>query len=303
MNELLEFSKYYSEIRSAKAIGIKEYFDSIGCECIAADQNRHERIYIALEGLRLFKISQVYPLIYASIGCFLKAGGGNNLKLSKRLVGFIETLEKYHFINTAVSERLGNEVEKLYADFCIKLASTKDFETISAEIIDTLKGQLASEDVFVARFTEITYTPDAIPLIVYIFDRIENGDLDPGARIPLFNPDPRLLRRNHNVEHFYPKSPSAGVTSANKATLDVVDNIGNLLVLPFRLNSRLGNLLPKDKIESLKGERATDARHQRYLQEFILRYEAQASDWNQDTIQKRAEELANTAYHKIWKIS
>jgi hypothetical protein len=302
VNDLLEFSKYYTEIRNAKATGIKEYFDAIGCECIATDQNRYERIYIALEGLRLFKISQVYPLIYASIGCFLRAGGGNNLKLSKRLVGLIETLEKYHFINTAVSERLGNEVEKLYADFCIKLASTKDFETISAEIIDTLKGQLASEDVFAARFTEISYTPDLISLIVYIFDRIENGDLDPGARIPLFNPDPRLLRRNHNVEHFYPRSPPGGPTLANKATLDVVDNIGNLLVLPFRLNSRLGNLLPKEKIESLKGERATDARHQRYLQEFIARYEPQASNWNQDTIQRRAEDLASTAYHKIWKI-
>jgi uncharacterized protein with ParB-like and HNH nuclease domain len=303
VNDLLDFSKYYTEIRNAKATGIKEYFDSIGCETIATDQNRHERIYLALEGLRLFKISQVYPLIYAAIGCFVRSGGGSNLKLSKRLVGLIETLEKYHFVNTAVSDRLGNEVENLYADFCVKLASTKDFEGISAEIVDTLKAQVASEDVFSAKFTEIVYTQDSIPLIVYIFDRIENSDLDPGARIPLFNPDPRVLRRNHNVEHFYPKSPASGITASNKATLDVVDNIGNLLVLPFRLNSRLGNLLPKEKIDSLKGERASDARHQRYLQEFIAKYEGQAANWNQDTIQERAEELAITAYRKIWRIS
>ncbi len=303
VNDLLDFSKYYSEIRNAKASGIKEYFDSIGCKCIANDQNRHERVYIALEGLRLFKISQVYPLMYAAIGCFVRSGGGEDSKLSKRLIALFETLEKYHFINTAVSDRLGNEVENLYADFCVRLAKTKDFETICGEIVDTLKGLLASEDIFSAKFVEITYTSDTIPLIVYIFDRIENTGLDPGARIPLFNPDPRVLRKNHNVEHFYPKSPAGGTTPLNKATMDVVDNIGNLLVLPFRLNAKLGNLLPKDKIDSLKGERASDARHQRYLQEFITKYQMLAPVWNQDAIQQRAEELASNAYHTVWKIT
>ena len=194
-------------------------------------------------------------------------------------------------------------MENLYADFCVRLAKTKDFDTICGEIVDTLKGLLASEDIFSAKFVEISYTSDTIPLIVYIFDRIENNGLDPGARIPLFNPDPRVLRKNHNVEHFYPKSPAGGTTPLNKATMDVVDNIGNLLVLPFRLNAKLGNLLPKDKIDSLRGERASDARHQRYLQEFITKYEMLAPAWNQDAIQQRAEELASNAYHTVWKIS
>ena len=241
VKELDEFSRYYSAIRTADATGIPIYFESISCSAIANDQDKYEKIHVALEGLRLFKIAQIYPLIYAAIGCFTRNKCGNDPALSKKLIGMFEFMEKYHFINNAVCERIGNEVEKLYADFCIKYTESDDFEKTTKSLVSSLKKQLASEEEFTSRFTEISYSSGSIPLISYIFDRINNVDLHPGQRVHVFNPDQKTLRKNHNIEHFYPQTPEADMDTDAK-TLEVVDNIGNLLVISFRTNSKLGNL-------------------------------------------------------------
>lgn len=300
VRELDEFSRYYSTIRTGDEGAIKNYFESLGCSVIAKDQDKYEKIHLSLEGLRLFKISQIYPLIYASIRCFVKNEGGTDQGQSKKLIGFFEVLEKYHFINSAVCTRIGNEVEKLYADFCQKYEASNNFENTTNELIKELKKRLATEKEFESRFIDINYSSEYIPLISYIFDRVNNFGLRPGQRIRIFNPDQKVLRKNHNIEHFYPQKPDIEISDPK--VLEVVDNIGNLLAISFVTNSRLGNLSPEKKLKKLKGELEKEIQNLSYVRDFLKKYEKHVATWDRKIILHRAKEIAEESYKKVWKI-
>lgn len=303
VREIDDFSRFYSALRTLGKADIKDYFASIDCSAIASDEGKTEGVYLALTGLRLFKIAQIYPLIYAAITCFRREEGGENPKLSKKLIQMFEMMEKYHFINTAVCGRMGNEVEKLYAEYCeIYADKNKKFEETTKGLMHCLKEKLASENEFASRFVEIAYSSETIPLICYIFDRINNVDRSPGQRLSIFNPDQKITRRNHNIEHFYPQNPEDDM-ELDQDTIEVVDNIGNLLVISFRTNSKLGNLSPMKKLGKLEGECAKDIENMLYVKDFLNKYKKSISSWDNKTIESRAKELAELAYRKIWKIS
>ncbi|MBI5887842.1 MAG: HNH endonuclease [Deltaproteobacteria bacterium] len=116
----------------------------------------------------------------------------------------------------------------------------------------------------------------------------------------IFNPDQKIKRRNHNIEHFYPKKPEKPEDEMEK---EVVDNIGNLLVISFRTNSKLGSLSPKKKLEKLEGDCAKDIENMLYVQEFINKYKKSIPSWGNTNIESRAKELAKLSYRKVWKIS
>ncbi len=303
VKEIDDFSRFYSALRTLGQADIRDYFTSIGCDAIASDAGKTEEVYLALTGLRLFKIAQIYPLIYAAISCFVRDGGGDDPKLSKKLIQMFDMMEKYHFINTAICERMGNEVEKLYAKYCEMYADgNKKFEETTKELMHSLKEKLASENEFNSRFVEISYSSDTIPLICYIFDRINNVSRRPGQRLTMFNPDQKITRRNHNIEHFYPQKPECDM-EPDQDTLEVVDNIGNLLVISFRTNSKLGNISPVKKLEKLEGDYAKDIENMLYVQEFVKKYKKSISSWSKEIIESRANELATLAYRKVWNIS
>jgi len=211
-------------------------------------------------------------------------------------------MEKYHFINNAVCSRIGNEVEKLYADFSHQFAKTKDFEKTTNDFILELRGRLASQEEFTSRFCEISYSDEFIPLVAYIFDRFNNLGLAPGERTPIFDPQEGVIRKNHNIEHFLPKKPDDD-TTIDSATRLLIDNIGNLLVLSFRANSSLGNLAPDKKMQKLEGELGRKTENLHCVREFVKRYGKQAGEWNEKAIQDRAREMAQEAYEKVWKLA
>ena len=302
VSELDGFSKFYHTIRTANVSETRNYFKMIGCSAIAADQDKYEKVFNSFEALRLFKVSQVYPLIYAAIFCFVRSGEGKSGAASKRLIQLLELLEKYHFINNAVCQHIGNEVEKLYAMFCEKYSHSRSFDKITNELIRALKAKLASEDEFISHFTEISYSGESIPLVSYIFDRINNTGLHPGHRVRIFNSDQKILRKNHNIEHFYPQTPSVEMV-ADPLTLDAADNVGNLLAISFRTNSKLGNLSPKEKIEKLQGNLKREIQNLPYVQEFIKTYGKAAASWDSKAIDKRSKALAKQAYREVWKVS
>lgn len=296
--ELESFSVFYSMIRSSNSEEVREYLGEIGCDSISTDKHKHDQLYAAVEGLRLFKISQAYPVIYSAISCFVNNKLGSNNKLSKRLVELFELMEKYHFINNAVCERIGNEVEKLYADFCKKYSISGDFENTTKEFFAALIGQLASKEEFVSRFVDIGYSADNVGLISYIFDRINNFQLSPGSRVRIFNPDQKLLRKNHSIEHFYPQNPS----NLPLLPTDVVNNIGNLMAICFTTNSRLGNLSPVMKMEKLTGELEIEVQNLKYVKDFISTYKDVVSNWGETEISERAKSIAELAYDDIWRL-
>lgn len=296
--ELESFSIFYSMIRSSNSEEVRGYLGEIGCKSISTDKHKHDQLYSAVEGLRLFKISQAYPVIYSALTCFVNCGLGESNKLSKKLVELFEMLEKYHFINNAICERIGNEVEKLYADFCKKYSVSSDFESTTKEFFSALTNQVASKEEFVSRFSDLSYSADNVGLISYIFDRINNVNLSPGSKVRIFNPDQKLLRKNHSIEHFYPQNP----TDVPALPADVVNNIGNLLAVCFTTNSRLGNLRPELKMEKLTGELEKEVQNLGFVRDFIASYKDSVSEWGESVIAQRAKSIAELAYDGIWAL-
>jgi hypothetical protein len=296
VGQLEQFSEFYSDIRLATDSSLKAYFESIGCSAIVTDQNKFERVQHALQGLRLFKISQIYPVLYAALSRLIAENEGGNANKAKLVVELFEQLERYHFVNNAVCDRVGNEVEKLYAEFSAQYALAADFETTTKALIDALKKQLATEEEFVSRFVELTYEPETIPLIAYVFDRFNNYGLHPGQRIPIFNADTKVLRKNHNIEHFYPQNP------VSLPKIPEVDNIGNLLAISFRTNSKLGNAEPQEKLGLLTGKLEKEVQNLYYVREFAQKYAAEIPTWSSAGISARAKDMASIAYKSVWKM-
>ena len=81
----------------------------------------------------------MYPLILSAIGCYLRSGYGANKSFNPKIVKFFKQLENYHFINNAICERIGNEVESLYADFSKKFAESSNFDETSTQLYKDLK--------------------------------------------------------------------------------------------------------------------------------------------------------------------
>lgn len=303
VEELRQFSTFYNIARKEESVVlVKKYFDSIGCKAIASDADKYHRVYIALQALRLFKVSQIYPLIFAAISSLIKNGKSNDRSSAKVLIRLLDTMEKYHFINNAVCDRVGNEVEKLYAGYCEKFAESVDFEKSTNDLIASLRRQIASENEFTTRFSDISYGSDKIALIAYIFDRFSNYSVAPGERVAIFDPQSDVARPNHNIEHFLPKKPDDD-TTVDSATRQVVDNIGNLLAISFRTNSSLGNLSPGKKIQKLKGDLSKKVQNLAYVREFIEKYGDRAESWDESAIQQRAQDMAKEAYRSIWKFA
>jgi DNA-binding ferritin-like protein (Dps family) len=303
VEELRQFSTFYNIARKEEnSIAIKNYFDSIGCKAIASDADKYQHIHIALQALRLFKVSQTYPVIFAAIASLIRTGGANNKADSKILIRLLDAMEKYHFVNNAVCDRVGNEVEKLYASFCEKFCKTQDLEKTTNELISSLRKQLASEEEFSSRFCQITYSSDTVPLIAYTFDRLSNFNVAPGERVPIFDPQTGVARYNHNIEHFLPQKPDQE-TVIDSGTRQALDSIGNLLAISFRANSSLGNLPPNKKIQKLKGDLSKKVQNLHYVREFIDKYGDKAESWNEEAIIKRGLDMATEAYRQVWKIS
>jgi hypothetical protein len=244
----------------------------------------------------LFKVLQVYPLVFSAMKSFVRCGLGENSQKSKVLISFFEAIEKYHFINTAICTRVGNEVESLYAGYCVEFYETQDFEETLKNFVSALRNKLAGEEEFVSCFKDISYSSAYIPTIAYIFDRFNNYKLSPSQGKKIYNSDSKLFRKNFNIEHFFPQNNN----ELPRLPAESIDNIGNLLVIDFRTNSRLGNKAPADKMKIIAD--SDELASLRYLKDFVQKYSDIAGNWNDEVIEERAAFLAKEAYAKVWRI-
>lgn len=302
VRELEDFSEFYFMSRKADSAAVHGYFQSIGCLGMDNKEYRSDPVHASLEGLRLFNVSQTYPLIYAAIRCYMATVDGKKSageKLAEKLIHLFQVLERYHFINNAICERIGNEVEKLYGDYSKEFSESKKFEEVASRFIGELKKKRATLSEFSSRFVEQTYSVDDLPLLAYIFDRINNCSLKPGQTVSIFNPDKTFLRKNHNIEHFYPQKPNKNMPH-DSDTLEVVDNIGNLLAISLFVNSKLDNKSPCEKIEILRGKLKGQIQNMIYVQHFVDEYGDKCKSWNREMIGRRAHDLAQDSYNRVW---
>jgi hypothetical protein len=298
---LAEFSKFYSLTKNPTRERTREYFEAIGFDAIFRREDRSDAIAASLQALQEFGVVQFCPVAYAAIELARRTAVGNPDVNAKTLIRLFGSLEKYHFVNNIVCERVGNEVERLYADTCQALVQESDLPRAVNAFIISLREKRARWDEFRSRFVEITYSSDNLAIICYIFDRLNNHGLDPAQRLAIYNPDTRLLRRNNNIEHFLPQTPPAEI-EIDEETTESIDNIGNLLPIYFRTNSRLGNLPPAEKVRRLRGNLRNEIQNLPFVQEFIDQYGRFAETWNAIAIQTRAGDLADRSFRRVWAL-
>ena len=299
LDSLVDFSGFYKVINDGDRDEVRAYFDDNGLEQISGYEDRYISIHENIQALRLFKITQFAPVLYSAVQSIKKNGLQKDEAAAKKLIEITTLLEKYHFVNNAICDRVGNKVEKPYADFSKKFY-VGDFFVVTKELIDYFRETIATESEFNARFTDIWWSAGSIPLIMYIFDRFSNEGVKPESRNQVYNPI-LLKRRINNVEHFYPRNPSKEL-QVELPLPENVDNIGNLMAIAMRVNSSLGNKSPQAKIVELSTNLANQIDNSMFVKKFVQEYGDEAKQWGDESIQRRASTLSKKAFEQIWKL-
>jgi uncharacterized protein with ParB-like and HNH nuclease domain len=273
------------------------------------DADRLHKIYCAIDGLNLFGVTQTTPLMWSVLNKYYELGLNDDPQHKKEdtLVRFFESLENYHFVNNFILDRVGNEVEKLYAAYACdfsRVDTAFQFKNTLKEFFSTLNDQLAPQKTFVAEFADLAYSETRNNInLYYIFDRFENIDkqfdkLPKPNRNRIFNQYKTVKNTGIDIEHWFPRSKAK---DEDDEVLLWCNNIGNLMALSAKANKKLSSKMPQEKYEFMM--KNTEYNSYNHVNRFLEDYGSSFDNWNEEKIYERAKKLADEAYTKIWKFN
>jgi len=287
-SELLEFSEFYAAFNSKNRGDFKKWIEnksSFPKNNMYVDEAVRVR-----NAFRLFGITQLIPLFYASLQNF-----SQNKTLhakTRQYINFLRYLEAYHFINNKVCKRVGNEVEKLYAEYSERFSTTDDFFDCVEDLKKLLNKRLAKRSEFLSAFENITYgEKKERPFIRYVFDRLVNVGLRQGNREPLFGYFDK--RPNYDIDHLLCQKEAK-----QKVSEETMNEMGNLLVIPNQINSILNDDPFDLKLKKFLNPGKYGGKIKRtpdYVKSFAEKY-IESSVWSDKDIQSRTKTLAIEAY-------
>ncbi|BFH61892.1 DUF262 domain-containing protein [Paenibacillus azoreducens] len=234
-------------------------------------------VFDTIVALRTFDVSQPRPLLMALLDIRNKS---KNIKFEDfRKV--IVAMEKFHFIFTAIASSRASNIESKYSTFARQIRSC-DNKTQTNKVIDEIinyyKDNLPSYDIFEDKFTSLYYSKKVTSnkrIIQYILRKTENYYLD----------TEELTTDIISIEHIMSESTED----------ENIGKIGNLLPLDKKLNSSIGDLEFRNKVEQYKKSKLITVKN------FIMEHQRSAT-WGPDEISQRSKELATLAYNYVWKI-
>ena len=298
LNLFDEFAQAYGIVESGELEDLMNWAEKNNLTDIRKEQKALTFIR-SLRGIRLFRIAQAYPLIASALVNY-KFFPSNTA--ANALIEIADILEKYHFINSYVCQRRGNEVENLYAENCKEITESKDKLSESVNNLkNILKNQLADFKEFEPKFSEITYDLSAQTLksIYYLFDRIENSDRKGREVEQIYNPKLANVKSDWEVEHILSQKP---INPHNiKVTTEIINNVGNLLVVPSGTNKAVGNKDVEDKVFIYKQKIGKMISVMNFCKEFESRKYSNFK--NKENIEKRTNRLAREVYGKTFALS
>ncbi|OGI76693.1 hypothetical protein A3B85_00275 [Candidatus Nomurabacteria bacterium RIFCSPHIGHO2_02_FULL_37_13] len=298
LQDIKEFSIIYSIINEGTAESIINWaserkLTELQNESNADDLNR------SFDALKLFGVTQTFPLIIKIIRSIVNVKNQNlKNKLTKKFIRFVETLEKFHFINSAVSQRPGNQVEKYYADKCNEKITAQNLFKFMQGIEKDLKEKRVKIDEFSEKFTQINYEDD-FRLIYYIYDRMNNFDKRGGQYVGIYNSDTKTLKKNFNIDHLIAQD-SSEYNFNSEDIEEFLHNIGNLLVMSCHSNFGFNNKNVLEKFDTLKEMDSMNLSEVKlFVQNWKNKKWRSVSDIK-NNVTNRAKELAERAFTKIW---
>lgn len=240
---------------------------------------QERRITAALEALLLFRVEQPTPWVLSLVREYKLT---KKLKL-RHLQDALVSLEKFHFLFTAAtSQRSSGGISKMYALHARELFNaklTQDAVKVISDLKAKLRDRVPSLDEFHALFPEILYTDTFTKqrkLVKYILAGLEERRSSSTA----------IDFDGMTIEHITPLSKIS-----KSMPEDIIGQIGNLLLVPDKLNQKLRDKdFPEKKRILIENGFKLDA-HLKH-----------ATKWNAPEITARTRTLAVDAYETIWKI-
>ena len=198
----------------------------------------NEQIKNYLYSIKSFQITQAYVLL-------LTIFRYRNIIGDRIVRNIVWQIEIFHFAYSAISKLQGNKLEKLYwryaEEFIVatKIEEEKDRTRAINAVYDQFRKRLyeilPSKAEFTEKFIELKYKNNNKPLLRYILSEYEQ--IKKGWHWETY-PD----FTNTNIEHIFP------VTNYDDIDDDIINNIGNLMLLSIVLNSKCGNKPLEQKI-------------------------------------------------------
>lgn len=182
-------------------------------------------------------------------------------------------MENFHFAYTAILSKGTNRVEKHYSTFAIKLRNSdnkKDSNIIIADLKKNLESLYPTYVDFKNRFTTLVFTKMDNPLNLKTKYAIN--------KLSCYFENTELFDDRGSIEHILPE------------TEGITQNIGNLILLEENLNVEAGN-------ERYALKKPT---YSKSTYKWIKQFVEDNNEWEERSINSRAESLAKIYYEKIF---
>lgn len=290
--QLEEFSEYYRSYYSDEQNELKNWLIEKGFE----PNNMYLNEFIrSASSLKMFGITQIVPLLYSAAGSYLNVD--KEERNVKTMLTLIRLLEFYHFANNKICDRVGNEVEKLYADFSTAFAKTDNFSITVGEFKAKLLDQMVKKEEFIAAFKNVSYqNRTELNIIRYVFDMLVNVNIKDGQRKNLldYNCVQKGLKSSYDIEHLLPQSGAKDESEE----YDYFHEFGNLLVIPKQINGILSNAEFQTKIDNLLNP-SNYGNNIEHVDDYLKKFAIEHKDnkvWNKSEINERTDKLAQEVF-------
>ena len=310
LDRICDFAEFFriAEVKSgteASHNGLKAFLEKKGGDWFIQNEAKLLELHSAIVSMSSFTLSLHIPLCYAAISSAITISKTGSQVFSK-LLNLMGNLESFHFVNTVICNKAGNEFETLYADYAMKFTALvyddskglEDFVQLSESLTLELKTLHASLETFTASFAELDYEDedDKLP-IFYAFDRLNNKGLSFSRdRVKIYRPfEDKVRRKLYTLDHIYPQYGQDAPSIAR------IHNIGNLVILSAGDNSSMQAKTPDDKIRILKTDPTLSATRSnlKIVVELIEFYQKKTGNWSDNVILERSNAMARTLYNEV----
>lgn len=227
----------------------------------------------------IFRIEVANTFLISLLRCY-----DENQITKAYLMKALLSVEKFHFINNAICSNRSSGYDKMYAKKAKQLYEAIDKEKkhrIINELVLYLEEKLPNKDMFVTNFDKKLYFLSNLPkqkaLVQYALNKIERKT----------NSNAVLIQTS--LEHIYPEKHDNWSLLKNP---NLIQNIGNIVLLDQDLNSAIGN-----KIYDLKKQSIISKSHIISTKNVFSAH----TQWSDEEILQRRNCLIDELYSNIWR--
>lgn len=290
--DLRAFSEFYRAFNSDHR---KDFPDWLAKYDISKNEIYSAEITRSIAALNLFRVTQPLPFIFACLDRFRKIDASE--KKIKKIINLLRCIESFHYINNRICNRIGNEVERIYATYSDRVFNEIDFYKVIDSFLIEILGKSADRAEFVARFELLSYQNlSDRQTIRYAFDRLVNIGVKEGQRVYLldFFDGEQGIQGSYNIDHI-------ACQALNSDAGEVMHEIGNLLILPKQINGILGADDFPVKMAKLAAPHKFGDNNIKHVPNWVAEFVEEArdlADWNEEMIKRRTQSLAEAAYQE-----